>query len=179
LAPVAKVLHDAFGIEQGLMTTIHSYTNDQPILDAPHKDLRRARAGALSMIPTTTGAAKAVGLVLPELNGKLNGISVRVPTPNVSLVDLVVTTKKEVTAESVSQALREAAASGLKGVLHCEEAPLVSSDFIGNPYSSIVDMSSTMTVGKNMVKVYAWYDNEFGFSSRMVDLALYMQDRGV
>jgi glyceraldehyde 3-phosphate dehydrogenase len=179
LAPVAKVLHDTFGIEQGLMTTIHSYTNDQPILDAPHKDLRRARAGALSMIPTTTGAAKAVGLVLPELNGKLNGISVRVPTPNVSLVDLVVTTKKEVTAESVSQALREAAAGGLKGVLHCEEAPLVSSDFIGNPYSSIVDMASTMTVGKNMVKVYAWYDNEFGFSSRMVDLALYMQARGV
>lgn len=179
LAPVAKVLNDAFGIEHGLMTTIHSYTNDQPVLDAPHKDLRRARAAALSMIPTTTGAAKAVGLVMPELNGKLNGISVRVPTADVSLVDLVVNTKKAVTVESVNRALREAAQGSLKGVLHCEDAPLVSSDFIGSSYSSIVDTASTMTMGSNMVKVYSWYDNEFGFSSRMVDLALYMQSRGI
>ena len=178
LAPVAKVLHDAFGIEQGLMTTIHSYTNDQPLLDAPHKDLRRARAGSASMIPTTTGAAKAVGLVIPELNGKLNGIAVRVPTPDVSLVDLVVMTQKDVTVDSVNQALREAANSRLKGILHCEDAPLVSSDFIGSPYSSIVDTDSTMVMGSRMVKVYSWYDNEFGFSLRMVDLALYMQSRG-
>ncbi|OFZ18843.1 MAG: type I glyceraldehyde-3-phosphate dehydrogenase [Bdellovibrionales bacterium RBG_16_40_8] len=179
LAPVAKVIHDTFGIEQGLMTTIHSYTNDQPILDAPHKDLRRARAGAISMIPTTTGAAKAVGLVIPELNGKLNGIAVRVPTPNVSLVDLVVTTKKEVTAESVNQALREASAGRLNGILHCEDNPLVSSDFIGNAYSSNVDTASTMVMGSHMVKVYSWYDNEYAFSLRMVDLALYMQSRGI
>ncbi len=179
LAPVAKVLHDAFGIEQGLMTTIHSYTNDQVILDAPHKDLRRARAGALSMIPTTTGAAKAVGLVLPELNGKLNGLSIRVPTPNVSLVDLVVNTKKDVTVESINNALREAAKGKMKGVLHCEDAPLVSSDYIGCEYSSVVDTDSTMVMGPRMAKVYSWYDNEFGFSSRMVDLALYMQTRGL
>src|SRR6185437_2741831 len=166
------------GLEHGLMTTVHSYTNDQQVLDAPHKDLRRARAAGLSMIPTTTGAAKSVGLVLPELNGKLNGISVRVPTPDVSLVDLVAQTKREVTVESVNTALREAANGSLKGVLYCEDAPLVSSDFIGNPYSSVVDMQSTMTVGANMVKVYSWYDNEFGFSLRMVDLALYMQARG-
>ncbi|MEQ1664320.1 MAG: type I glyceraldehyde-3-phosphate dehydrogenase [Bdellovibrionales bacterium] len=179
LAPVAKVLHEAFGIEEGLMTTIHSYTNDQSVLDAPHKDLRRARAAALSMIPTTTGAAKAVGMVMPELNGKLNGLSVRVPTPDVSLVDLVVNTKKEVTVESVNQALRSAADGQLKGILFCEDNLLVSSDFIGNSYSSIVDMDSTMTMGPNMVKVYSWYDNEFGFSSRMVDLAIYMQSRGI
>jgi glyceraldehyde 3-phosphate dehydrogenase len=179
LAPVAKVLHDSFKIKNGLMTTIHSYTNDQPILDAPHKDLRRARAGALSMIPTTTGAAKAVGLVLPELNGKLNGISVRVPTPNVSLVDLVVETEKDVTVQSVNTALQEAAQGSLRGVLHCEEAPLVSSDFIGVPYSSIVDVASTMTMGPRMAKVFAWYDNEFGFSSRMTDLALYMATKGL
>ncbi len=179
LAPVAKVLHDAFGLEHGLMTTVHSYTNDQHTLDAPHKDLRRARAAALSMIPTTTGAAKAVGLVLPELNGKLNGISVRVPTPDVSLVDLVAQTKREVSVETVNSALKDAAAGSLKGILYCEEAPLVSSDFIGNPYSSIVDMQSTMTIGSNMVKVYSWYDNEFGFSLRMVDLALYIQSRGL
>jgi len=179
LAPVAKVLHDAFGIEQGLMTTIHSYTNDQPILDAPHKDLRRARAGALSMIPTTTGAAKAVGLVIPELNNKLNGISVRVPTPDVSLVDLVINTKKDLTVESVNQALRDAASGRLKGVLHCENAPLVSSDFIGNQFSSIVDTDSTMVMGPRMAKVYAWYDNEMGFSTRMVDMALYMQSKGI
>ena len=179
LAPVAKVLHDAFGIESGLMTTIHSYTNDQALLDAPHKDLRRARAGALSMIPTTTGAAKAVGLVLPELNGKLNGISIRVPTPNVSLVDLVVQTKKDVTVESVNRALAEAASGSLRGVLGCETKPLVSSDYIGNPLSSIVDVGCTMTMGPRQAKVFSWYDNEFGFSSRMVDLALYMQEKGI
>ena len=179
LAPVAKVLHDTFGIERGLMTTVHSYTNDQPILDAPHKDLRRARAAALSMVPTTTGAAKAVGLVLPELNGKLNGISVRVPTPDVSLVDLVITTTKDVTVDSINAALKEAASSTLKGVLHCEDAPLVSSDFIGNPYSSIVDTQSTMVMGPKMAKVFSWYDNEYGFSMRMVDTALYMQSKGI
>jgi glyceraldehyde 3-phosphate dehydrogenase len=179
LAPIAKVLHDNFGVESGLMTTIHSYTNDQPVLDAPHKDLRRARAAALSMIPTTTGAAKAVGLVLPELNGKLNGISVRVPTPDVSLVDLVVTTKKDVTVQSVNDAFKKAAAGDLNGVLYCEEGPLVSSDFIGSPLSSIVDMPSTMTMGPRMVKVFSWYDNEMGFSSRMVDLAKHMSHVGV
>lgn len=179
LAPVVKVLHDAFIIEQGLMTTIHSYTNDQVLLDAPHKDLRRARAGALSMIPTTTGAAKAVGLVIPELNGKLNGISIRVPTPNVSLVDLVVNTKKELTTESVNQALRDAANGKMKGILHCENAPLVSSDFIGCGFSSVVDVESTMVMGTRMAKVFSWYDNEYGFSKRMVDLALYMQSRGI
>ncbi len=179
LAPIAKVLHETFGIEHGLMTTVHSYTNDQPILDAPHKDLRRARAAALSMVPTTTGAAKAVGLVMPELNGKLNGISVRVPTPDVSLVDLVITTKKDITAESINNAFREAAAGSLKGVLHCEDAPLVSSDFIGNPYSSIVDTQSTMVMGPRMAKIFSWYDNEYAFSLRMVDTALYMQSRGI
>ncbi len=179
LAPIAKVLHDSFGIEEGLMTTIHSYTNDQQLLDAPHKDLRRARAGALSMIPTTTGAAKAVGLVLPELNGKLNGISIRVPTPNVSLVDLVVKTKKEVSVEKINQALSEAANGAMKGVLLVEDAPLVSSDFIGSSYSSIVDSQSTMVMGPNFAKVFSWYDNEMGFSTRMVDLALYMQSRGL
>ena len=174
LAPVAKVLHENFGIENGLMTTIHSYTNDQPILDAPHKDLRRARAGASSMIPTTTGAAKAVGLVLPELNGKLNGLAVRVPTPNVSLVDLVVQTQKDVTAEVVNEALISASRGNLEGILHCEAKPLVSSDFNGNPFSSIVDLSCTSTMGNRMLKVLSWYDNEYGFSSRMVDLAKHM-----
>jgi glyceraldehyde 3-phosphate dehydrogenase len=179
LAPVAKVLHDAFGIEHGLMTTIHSYTNDQPILDAPHKDLRRARAGALSMIPTTTGAAKAVGVVMPELNGKLNGISVRVPTPDVSLVDLVVQLKKDVTVESINKAFQDAANGPLKGILLAEKDQLVSSDFIGSRESSIVDLPSTMIMGPRMAKVYSWYDNEYGFSSRMVDLALYMAKKGL
>lgn len=178
LAPVAKVLHDTFKIKNGLMTTIHSYTNDQPILDAPHKDLRRARAGALSMIPTTTGAAKAVGMVLPELNGKLNGISVRVPTPDVSLVDLVVETEKDVTVDSINAAMKAAASSHLKGVLYFEEAPLVSSDFIGNPYSSILDAQSTMVMGPKMAKVFSWYDNEYGFSCRMVDMAMFMAAKG-
>ncbi|MEK6553692.1 MAG: type I glyceraldehyde-3-phosphate dehydrogenase, partial [Bdellovibrionota bacterium] len=179
LAPVVKVLHDAFGIEHGLMTTIHSYTNDQPILDAPHKDLRRARAGALSMIPTTTGAAKAVGMVMPELNGKLNGISVRVPTPDVSLVDLVVQLKKDVTVESINKAFQDAANGSLKGILLAEKDQLVSSDFIGSRESSIVDLPSTMIMGPRMAKVYSWYDNEYGFSSRMVDLALYMAKKGL
>ena len=179
LAPVAKVLHDAFEIEQGLMTTVHSYTNDQRVLDNPHKDLRRARAAALSIIPTTTGAAKAVGLVLPDLNGKLNGISIRVPTPNVSLVDLTVQTKKDVSVESINSAFKDAAAGFLKGVLQYEEAPLVSRDFMGNIHSAIFDSLSTMVMGKNSAKVLAWYDNEIGFSHRMVDLALYMNDKGL
>ena len=179
LAPVAKVLNDSFGIERGLMTTIHSYTNDQRVLDAPHSDLRRARTATMSMIPTTTGAAKAVSLVLPELKGKLDGTSVRVPTPNVSLVDLTFTSTKEVTAESINEALKAAANSSLKGVLYCESAPLVSVDFNGNPYSSIVDLQSTMVSGKNMAKVFSWYDNETGFSNRMIDLAQYMAEKGV
>lgn len=178
LAPVAKVLHTNFGIKNGLMTTVHSYTNDQALLDAPHKDLRRARAGAISMIPTTTGAAKAVALVLPELDGKLNGCAIRVPTPDVSLVDLVVETEKDVTVESVNAALIKAAQNELKGILHCESAPLVSVDFIGTTESSIVDLQSTMTMGPRLLKVFSWYDNEYGFSSRMVDMAEYMSHRG-
>ena len=179
LAPVAKVLNDKFGIERGLMTTVHSYTNDQSVLDAPHKDLRRARSAALSMIPTTTGAAKAVGKVLPALAGRIDGISVRVPTPNVSLVDLVAVTKKPVTVQSVNEALIDAANSYLKGVMGVEKAELVSTDYNGNPLSSIVDLPSTMCTGENLVKVFSWYDNEAGFSNRMVDLALYMAKRGL
>jgi glyceraldehyde 3-phosphate dehydrogenase len=178
LAPVAKVLQDNFGIEKGLMTTIHSYTNDQRILDAVHKDLRRARSAAVSMIPTTTGAAKTVGKVIPALRGKIDGTSVRVPTPNVSLVDFVCTTTKPVTVASVNAALTAAADGPLKGILQCETDELVSSDFNGNPHSSIVDIPSTMALGENMLKVFAWYDNEVGFSYRMVDLALYMQKKG-
>lgn len=170
LAPVAKVLHEAFGIEKGLVTTVHSYTNDQRILDLPHKDLRRARAGALSMIPTTTGAAKAVALVLPELKGKLDGMSIRVPTPNVSVVDLVVTLKKKADAEKVNAVLKKAAKGPLKGILGFEEAPLVSIDFNGNPNSSIVDAACTKVMDGNLVKVLSWYDNECGFSNRVVDL---------
>ncbi len=172
LAPVAKVLHDTFGIEKGLMTTIHSYTNDQRILDLPHKDLRRARAAAESMIPTTTGAAKAVGLVLPELQGKLDGFSIRVPTPNVSVVDLVVILKKEATVEKVNKALKKAASGKMKGILSFCEEPLVSMDFNGNTHSSIVDASLTTVMDGNMVKVISWYDNETGFSHRMIDLTL-------
>ncbi|WP_044640861.1 glyceraldehyde-3-phosphate dehydrogenase [Risungbinella massiliensis] len=170
LAPVAKVLHDRFGIEHGLMTTVHSYTNDQQNLDNPHKDLRRARACAQSIIPTKTGAAKALGLVLPELKGKLNGFALRVPTPNVSVVDLVVDLKQEVTAEQVNQAFQEAAEGDMKGYLQYCKLPLVSTDFVGNPYSSIVDALSTMVVGERQVKVLAWYDNEWGYSARVVDL---------
>ena len=170
LAPVAKVLHEAFGMNSGLITTVHSYTMDQRLLDAPHKDLRRARSAALNMVPTTTGAAKAVGLVLPELSGKLNGMSIRVPTPNVSLVDLVFQSDKPMTKESINQALKTAAETNLSGVLGYSEEPLVSSDLIGNPNSSIVDALSTQTMGENMAKVIAWYDNEWGFSNRMIDL---------
>ena len=172
LAPVAKVLNDTYGIEKGLMTTIHSYTNDQRILDLPHKDLRRARAAAVSMIPTTTGAAKAVGLVLPELQGKLDGMSIRVPTPNVSVVDLVASLSQETTAEKVNQALKKAADGKMKGILGVCEEPLVSMDFNGNNLSSIVDASLTSVIEGNLVKVISWYDNETGFSHRMIDLCL-------
>jgi glyceraldehyde 3-phosphate dehydrogenase len=177
LAPVAKVLHDSFGIEAGLMTTVHSYTSDQRLLDAPHKDLRRARAAALSVIPTSTGAATAMSLVMPELKGRFHGISLRVPTPNVSLVDLAVTTRDPVSADTINEALREAAASDLKGILAVTEEELVSADFKGNPYSSIVDAPLTMVVGDRHGKVFAWYDNEWGYSCRVVDLAVYMGDR--
>ena len=170
LAPVAKVLHENFGIEKGLVTTVHSYTNDQNILDLPHKDLRRARAAALSMIPTTTGAAKAVSLVLPELKGKLDGMAIRVPTANVSVVDLVVTLSKPTDAAQVNAALKAASEGPLKGILgYCAE-PLVSIDFNGNPLSSIVDSDCTKVIAGNMVKVISWYDNETGFSHRVVDL---------
>lgn len=176
LAPFAKILNDKFGIEEGLMTTIHSYTNDQKILDLPHKDLRRARAAGLSMIPTTTGAAKAVGLVLPELNGKLNGLAMRVPTPTVSIVDLVCNVRKETSVEEVNAAFKEAAEGKLKGILALETKPLVSVDFKGNAHSSIVDAESTMVIGK-MVKVLSWYDNEWGYSNRVVDLVKFMQEK--
>lgn len=171
LAPIAKVINDEFGIICGLMTTIHSYTGDQRLLDAPHKDLRRARSACLSMIPTTTGAAKAVGLVLPELNGKLNGLSIRVPTPNVSIVDLVVNIKKSgVSAEDINAALKNESQNALAGILGYSELPLVSSDFNGSTLSSIVDAPNTYAI-ENMVKVLSWYDNETGYSERMVDLA--------
>jgi glyceraldehyde 3-phosphate dehydrogenase len=174
LAPVCKVLLDKFGIEKGLMTTTHSYTGDQRLLDFPHKDLRRARAAALSMIPTTTGAARAVSLVLPQLEGKLNGMAIRVPTPNVSVVDLVAQLSKAVTVDEVNTAMKEAADTYLKGILAYSDEPLVSSDFNGSSVSSIFDAATTLTVG-DMVKVLAWYDNEFGYSSRMIDLALHME----
>ncbi len=173
LAPVCKVLLDNFGIEKGLMTTTHAYTGDQRILDFPHKDLRRARAAALSMIPTTTGAAKAVALVLPQLQGKLNGMAIRVPTPNVSVVDLVVQLTKTATVEELNSAMKTAAEKDLKGILAYSDAPLVSIDFNGTSVSSTLDAPSTMVIG-DMVKVLSWYDNEFGYSNRMVDLALYM-----
>lgn len=174
LAPLAKVLNDSFGIVNGTMMTIHSYTNDQRILDSSHKDLRRARTAGVSMIPTTTGAAKSVALVLPELKGKLDGLSVRVPTPNVSLVDFTFNTEKEVSIESINSALKKASQNELKGVLAVEEKELVSIDFNGNVNSSIVDAKTTMVVGKNTAKVLSWYDNETGFSNRMVDMALFM-----
>jgi glyceraldehyde 3-phosphate dehydrogenase len=175
LAPIAKVLNDEFGIERGLMTTIHSYTNDQRILDLPHKDLRRARAAAVSMIPTTTGAAKAVGIVLPELQGRLDGMSIRVPTPNVSVVDLVAALKKDVTADKVNAALKKAADGPMKGILMYTEEPVVSIDFNGNPHSSIVDALVTKVLEGKMVKVLSWYDNEWGYSTRLKDLMLYIQ----
>lgn len=170
LAPVAKVLHEKFGIEKGLVTTVHSYTNDQNILDLPHKDLRRARAAALSMIPTTTGAAKAVSLVLPELKGRLDGMAIRVPTPNVSVIDLVATLSQKTDTASVNAALKEASVGPLKGILGFSEEPLVSVDFNGNALSSIVDASCTKVIGEDLVKVISWYDNEAGFSNRVVDL---------
>jgi glyceraldehyde 3-phosphate dehydrogenase len=170
LAPVVKVLLDNFGLNHGFMTTIHSYTNDQRILDLPHKDLRRARAAALSMIPTTTGAAKAIGLVIPELKGKLDGLAIRVPTPNVSLVDFVAELGKEVTVEEVNKALSSSSTGSLQGVLAVSNEPLVSCDFNGCPASSTVDLSSTMVMNGNLVKVLSWYDNEMGFSYRMIDV---------
>ena len=179
LAPVAKVLDEQFGIKRGMMTTVHSYTNDQRILDLPHKDYRRARAAAQSMIPTTTGAAVAVAKVLPQLKGKLDGMAIRVPTPNVSLVDLVVELEKEVNAETVNEALREASEHELKGILAYSELPLVSIDYNGNVSSSTVDSLSTMVLEGNLVKVLAWYDNESGYSTRVVDLAEYMAEQGL
>ena len=174
LAPVAKVLSDTFGIERGFMTTIHAYTNDQKILDLPHQDLRRARAAALSMIPTSTGAAKAIGEVLPELKGRLDGVAVRVPTPCGSLVDLVVETKKSTTKEEVNQAMKTAAGGPLRGILEYCTDPIVSTDVIGNPHSSVFDSLSTTVMGGNLVKVFSWYDNEWGFSERVVDALLKM-----
>jgi glyceraldehyde 3-phosphate dehydrogenase len=170
LAPVVKVIDDTFGVDHGLMTTIHSYTNDQSLLDLPHKDKRRARAAAMSMIPSTTGAAAAIGLVLPHLAGKLDGMAVRVPTPNVSLVDVVLRTQKPCDAESVNAALKEAADGSLKGVLGFEEDELVSTDYIGDPRSSIVDAANTTVMNGHSVKLLSWYDNEWGFSNRMIDL---------
>lgn len=174
LAPIAKVLHEKFGIIQGMMTTVHSYTNDQKNLDNPHKDLRRARACAQSIIPTTTGAAQAVAKVLPQLEGKLNGFALRVPTPNVSVVDLVVDVQRSVTKELVNEALRTASLNELHGIVEYTEEPLVSSDFIGNAHSSIIDGLSTMVMGDKQVKVLAWYDNEWGYSCRVVDLVKYV-----
>ena len=179
LAPVAKVLNDNFAVVKGLMTTIHAYTNDQKILDLPHKDLRRARAAALSMIPTTTGAARAVALVLPELKGRLDGLAVRVPVPTVSLVDLVAEVEKDTSIEEVNAALKKAADGELKGILGFAEEPLVSIDFKGDCHSSIIDAGSTKVIGKNMVKVLSWYDNEWGFSCRMSDLVKYMAEKGL
>ncbi|TDA65859.1 MAG: type I glyceraldehyde-3-phosphate dehydrogenase [Clostridia bacterium] len=178
LAPVAKVLHQRFHILRGLMTTVHAYTNDQRILDQAHKDLRRARTASLSIIPTTTGAAKAVGLVLPELAGKLNGFAMRVPVPNVSVVDLVADLEQKVTVQVVNDALRAEAEGALKGLMAYTEEPLVSRDFNGDPHSSIVDGLSTMVMEGNMVKVVAWYDNEWGYSNRVVDLAGYVARQG-
>ncbi|MCC6346403.1 MAG: type I glyceraldehyde-3-phosphate dehydrogenase [Nitrospirales bacterium] len=178
LAPVAKVLHKEFGIIRGLMTTIHSYTNDQRILDLPHKDLRRARAAALSMIPTSTGAAKAIGLVLPELKGKLDGFAMRVTTPNVSVVDLVAELNRDVTAEEVNAAMKKWAEGPMKGVLQYVDAPLVSVDFNGNPHSSIFDSTLTKVMEGRMAKVISWYDNEWGYSSRLRDLILRIGARG-
>jgi glyceraldehyde 3-phosphate dehydrogenase len=170
LAPLAKVLHDNFKIVEGLMTTIHAYTNDQRILDFPHKDLRRARAAALSMIPTTTGAAKAVGIVIPELNGKLNGVAIRVPVPTGSLVDLTVRLEKDPSVEELNAAVKKAAEGALKGILEYTEDPIVSADVIRNSHSSVFDSLSTMKLGKGFFKVFSWYDNEWGYSTRVVDL---------
>lgn len=179
LAPVAKVLNDNFGIKRGLMTTTHAYTNDQRVLDLAHKDLRRARAAAQSMIPTTTGAAKAVALVLPELKGKLTGVAVRVPTPNVSLVDLVTELEKPTDVEEINQAFKDAAAGQLKGILAYSDVPLVSRDYNGDPHSAIVDGPCTMVSGGNLAKVFAWYDNEWAYSVRVIDCALFVAGKGL
>lgn len=179
LAPFAKIMHREFGIVRGMITTVHSYTNDQQILDLPHKDLRRARAAAMSIIPTTTGAAKAVALVLPELKGRLNGMSMRVPTPNVSVVDLVAELAKPASAEDLNEAFKAAAAGELKGILSYNELPLVSRDYNGDPHSSIIDGLSTMVIENKLAKVIAWYDNEWGYSNRVVDLAVYIGKRGL
>jgi len=179
LAPVAKVLHDSFGIERGLMTTTHAYTNDQRILDLNHKDLRRARAAAMNIVPTSTGAAKAIGLVMPELKGKLHGISLRVPTSTVSVVDLVADLKKTASAEEINNALKKTAEGNMNGILSYSDEPLVSSDFRGNSASSIVDGLSTVVLEGSMVKVLSWYDNEWGYSCRVGDLAKLMTDRGL
>jgi glyceraldehyde 3-phosphate dehydrogenase len=179
LAPVVRVLHDKFGIEKGSMTTIHSYTNDQNVLDFPHKDLRRARAAALNMIPTTTGAAKAIGLVVPELKGKLDGYSMRVPTPDVSVVDLVAVTSKKVTVEEVNKALEDAANGPMKGILAYTEDPVVSTDMLHNPNSSIVDAGLTKVLAGDLVHVVAWYDNEWGYSMRIVDLVEFLAKKGL
>lgn len=180
LAPVVKVINDKFGLKRGLMTTTHAYTNDQRVLDLAHKDLRRARAAGLSMIPTTTGAAKAVALVLPELKGKLTGVAVRVPTPNVSLVDLVAELEKSTTVEELNQAFKDAAAEGpLKGILGYSDVPLVSKDYNGDSHSAIVDGPCTLVSGGNLVKVFAWYDNEWAYSVRIIDCALYVASKGL
>ena len=179
LAPVVKVLHEKFGIEKGSMTTIHSYTNDQNVLDFPHKDLRRARAAALNMIPTTTGAAKAIALVMPELKGKLDGYAMRVPTPDVSVVDLVVLTSKNTTVEEVNKALEDAANGPLQGILAYTEDPVVSTDMLHNPNSSIVDADMTKVLGGNLVHVISWYDNEWGYSMRIVDLVEFLAKKGL
>jgi glyceraldehyde 3-phosphate dehydrogenase len=179
LAPIAKVLHESFGIKQGWMTTVHSYTNDQQLLDLPHKDLRRARAAALSIIPTTTGAASAVGEVMPELKGRLDGISLRVPTPNVSVVDFAATLEKPATSDAVNAAFKAASEGALKGYLEYVTAPLVSIDFRGNPHSAMLDAAYTKVMGQDFVKVLAWYDNEWGYSSRCVDLLIYMAGKGL
>ena len=179
LAPLVKVLNEAFGIEKGTMTTIHSYTNDQNVLDFPHKDLRRARAAALNMIPTSTGAAKAIGLVVPELKGKLDGYSMRVPTPDVSVVDFVAVLKRDTTTEKVNAALKKAAEGPLKGILGYTEDPVVSTDMLHNPNSSIVDAELTKVLGGNLVKVVSWYDNEWGYSSRVVDLISFLGNKGL
>jgi glyceraldehyde 3-phosphate dehydrogenase len=174
LSPVAKVLHEKFGIIHGLMTTVHSYTQDQMLQDGPHKDLRRARAAALSMIPTSTGAAKAIGLVLPALNGKLDGIAIRVPTSNVSVVDLTATVERDADEKSVNAAMRAAAEGDLKGILEYNEAPLVSIDFNNNPHSSIFDAPLTKVLGKRLVKIFSWYDNEWGYSNRLADVTAFV-----
>ena len=176
---MTKVLNDNFGVEHGLMTTIHSYTGDQNILDRVHEDPRRARAAALNIIPTTTGAAKAVGLVLPELNGKIHGMAFRVPTPTGSVTDFVANVRKPASVDDINDAYREAAGNGMDGILQYSDEPLVSSDYIGNPHSSIIDGLSTMSMDDNMVKVVGWYDNEWGYSCRTADLAAFIADRGL